>query len=127
MNLLDIIEEAMSGRGTPEDVEAAVRQYLGSTLHESFIDGAVREAEYQRTVWNDGNKGPAEWYWTLGYLASKVIHRDEPTDKRLHHVTAAAGLLANWHAFLIEHPDEQGHTRDDSAVLADEAKRVGEV
>ena len=96
----------------PDAVEKAVKTFLGTTEAHDFLLGAQREAEYQRTIWQDGNKGPAEWFWTLGYLASKVVHRDEPPERRQHHITAAAGLLANWHAFVAVNPTEQGHTRE---------------
>ncbi len=114
-DLDNVICDAWSGGR--QAVVDAVRGYLGSTLHADFMGGAIREAEYQRTIWNDANKGPAEWFWTLGYLASKVVHRDESPERQQHHITAAAGLLANWHAFVAANPDEDGHSRDDLAAV----------
>ncbi len=102
--------------GGPAAVEAAVLGLLGTAEAHDFITGSVREAEYQRTLWNDANKGPAEWFWTLGYLAAKVVHRDESPERQQHHITAAAGLLANWHAFVAANPDEDGHSRDSRAA-----------
>ncbi len=104
--------------GGPAAVEAAVLEFLGTTEALDFVAGSVREAEYQRTIWNDANKGPAEWFWTLGYLASKVVHRDESPERQQHHITAAAGLLANWHAFVAANPSEDGHSRDEPEVAS---------
>ena len=66
-----------------------------------FIEGARREAIHQRVRWgsdHDEGKTDADWFWLIGYLAGKALHKPE---KRLHHLVTTAAALANWHAFTL--------------------------
>lgn len=63
-----------------------------------FIVAVEREALHQRERWGangDEGKTPPDWFWLVGYLAGKALHKPE---KRLHHIITAAAALMNWHA-----------------------------
>jgi len=126
----DTMRLSASDKGTPENVirsllveaarmieerEDTIRGLYDSVdgAHpEDFIQGAIREAKWQQVHRNDQNKTDAEWFWTAGYLLSKVVHRQETPERRQHHITATAALLANWHRHIADNPDNQTHSRD---------------
>jgi hypothetical protein len=63
----------------------------------SFLDAVRLEAAHQRERWKaecDAGKTDADWYWLIGSLAGKAIHKPE---KRLHHIITAAAACLNWH------------------------------
>lgn len=64
-----------------------------------FFRGAEVEAAYQRQQWRDTDpeKSDPDWFWTLAYIAGKVLWPGISTEKKLHRIEAAAGMLANWH------------------------------
>jgi hypothetical protein len=66
-----------------------------------FAKGVQFEAVHQRARWgsdHDAGKTDADWFWLVGYLAGKALHKPE---KRLHHLITAAAALANWHAYTL--------------------------
>lgn len=80
-------------------------------LHE-FTKGAMLESIHQHMRWgksHDAYKTPADWFWTLSYLAGKALaaHIAGDTDKALHHTISSAGLLANWHARILKDKEQQ--------------------
>ena len=62
-----------------------------------FLRGALVEAAFQREAWptQDSKKSDADWFWTVGFILGKAVHQED--GDALHHIEAAAGLLANWH------------------------------
>jgi hypothetical protein len=84
--------------------EAAEAKLTTPELHD-FARGVVCEAAHQRDRWgaaHDAGKGPADWFWLLGYLGGKVLNalKAGDTDKALHHTISSAAALANWHAAI---------------------------
>jgi hypothetical protein len=69
-----------------------------------FWHGARVEAEYQRQQWKvtDPEKTDADWFWTLSYIAGKILWPGVSLEKKLHRIEAAAGMLYNWHEKLKE-------------------------
>lgn len=66
-----------------------------------FLKGVEIEATHQRERWgtdHDGGKSDADWFWLVGYLAGKALHKPE---KRLHHLITAAAALYNWHLYTL--------------------------
>jgi hypothetical protein len=66
-----------------------------------FIEGVRREAAHQRERWgseHDDGKTDADWFWLVGYLVGKALHKPE---KRLHHLITAAAALLNWHLYTL--------------------------
>lgn len=107
---------------------ARTQAYLGRILtaldtpdQEDFLAAAVTEAKYQRTRWTekDNAKSDSDWFWLIGYLVSKAMH--DVRGKRVHHLTAAAAALANWHAAAIARgeamPEERGDQADHTGRL----------
>ena len=87
-------------------------------LHD-FAQAVVLEAAHQRARWgsdHDAGKTPADWFWLIGYLAGKALHRAEQgegdPDKCLHHIITTAAVCANWHAAI-----EGTHTRMRPGIL----------
>lgn len=91
---------------------------------EDFLRAAVTEAQYQRTRWtaSDEAKTDSDWFWLAGYLLGKALH--DVRGKRVHHLTAAAAAIANWHAQAIargEHmPQDRGDQKDHAGRVVTE-------
>lgn len=82
-----------------EDAEK-YRQINTPEIH-NFIVAVEREALHQRERWNaehDAGKTDADWFWLIGYLAGKAIHKPE---KQLHHIITTAAACLNWHAHKL--------------------------
>jgi hypothetical protein len=65
---------------------------------DDFLEAVKLEAAHQRERWasdHDAGKTDADWFWLVGYLAGKAIHKPE---KQLHHIITTAAALLNWHA-----------------------------
>jgi hypothetical protein len=63
-----------------------------------FLRGALTEAAYQRQRRpDDAEKSDADWFWVAGFILGKAVHAGPDDPHALHHLEAAAGLLANWH------------------------------
>lgn len=63
-----------------------------------FLEAVKLEAVHQRGRWgaeHDSGKTDAAWFWLVGYLAGKALHKPE---KRVHHIITTAAALLNWHA-----------------------------
>lgn len=93
---------------------ARIKASLDTPAQEDFLTAAVTEARYQRTRWDDSTKTDSDWFWLVGYLVGKAFQ--DTRGKRVHHLTAAAAVLANWHAQAIERgetmPEERGDQTD---------------
>lgn len=89
---------------------------------DDFLTASATEAKYQRSRWTDSdtNKTDSDWFWLVGYLVSKAMH--DVRGKRVHHLTAAAAALANWHAAALERgehmPEERGNQADHTGRVA---------
>jgi hypothetical protein len=62
-----------------------------------FLEAVRLEAAHQRERWgteHDDGKTDADWFWLVGYLAGKAIHKPE---KQLHHIITTAAACLNWH------------------------------
>lgn len=63
-----------------------------------FLEAVRLEAAHQRERWgsdHDSGKTDAAWFWLVGYLAGKALHKPE---KQLHHIITTAAACLNWHA-----------------------------
>lgn len=63
-----------------------------------FVEAVKSEAAHQRERWSvehDAGKTDADWFWLIGYLAGKALHKPE---KQLHHIITTAAACLNWHA-----------------------------
>lgn len=63
-----------------------------------FLEAVHLEAIHQRERWGseyDTGKTDADWFWLVGYLAGKALHKPE---KQVHHIITTAAALLNWHA-----------------------------
>jgi hypothetical protein len=69
-----------------------------------FLRGALVEAAFQRQRWKatDPVKSDTDWFWTLSYIAGKILWPGISVEKKLHRIEAAAGMLANWHQAIKE-------------------------
>lgn len=98
---------AVSAKKSREAAVAAERANLLNTPEfANFRDGVVLEALHQRESWgseHDVGKGPADWFWLIGYLAQKAMMAGIAGDmeKALNHCVSTAAALANWHAQLL--------------------------
>lgn len=78
-----------------------MREQLDSPELQDFLAGVRLEAAHQRKRWGtdqDAGKTDADWFWLVGYLAGKAMHKPE---KRLHHLITAAAALFNWHFYTL--------------------------
>ena len=63
-----------------------------------FLEAVKLEAIHQRERWgneHDAGKTDADWFWLVGYLTGKALHKPE---KKVHHIITTAAALLNWHA-----------------------------
>lgn len=70
---------------------------INTPMTTKFLEAVPNEAAHQRQRWgleHDRKKDPADWFWTLGFLAGKALH--DVRGKRAHHIVAAGALLLNW-------------------------------
>ena len=72
----------------------------------SFDRAVPLEAAHQIERWgreHDAGKSPADWFWLLGWLASKAVHAAiaGKREKALHHVITTAAACRNWHRQLL--------------------------
>lgn len=83
-----------------QDARAEVARLgtLINTPHTYDFLVAVRlEAAHQRDRWAaeiEAGKTDADWFWLIGHLAGKAIHKPE---KLLHHIVTTAAACLNWH------------------------------
>ena len=70
---------------------------------DDFLAAVQNEALHQRERWqneHDAGKTDADWFWLIGYLAGKALHKPE---KMLHHIITTAAACLNWHAARTGH------------------------
>ena len=75
----------------------SLRALISTPKTEDFIEAIKIEAAHQikrSGVEHDGGKTDADWFWLVGYLAGKAIHKPE---KKLHHIITTAAACLNWH------------------------------
>ena len=78
---------------------------LSTPETQDFLAGVAFEAAHQRERWgspHDEGKSDADWFWLVGYLAGKALHKPA---KRLHHLITAAAALMNWHLYTLGKTD----------------------
>jgi hypothetical protein len=89
------------------ELEGACRGYrerldsINTPEIQDFIVAVENEAKHQRIRWeasHDSGKTDADWFWLIGYLAGKALHKPE---KQLHHIITTAAACLNWHAAKI--------------------------
>jgi hypothetical protein len=84
----------------------------------SFLEAVRLEAAHQRERWaaqHDAGKTDADWFWLVGYLAGKAIHKPE---KQLHHIITTAAACLNWHmARTVGNDMRPGTFQSTSGVL----------
>lgn len=81
--------------------DAAKYRAINTPEIHDFIVAVEREALHQRERWaadHDAGKADADWFWLIGYLAGKALHKPE---KRLHHIITTAAACLNWHAAAL--------------------------
>lgn len=96
------------------DLESRIKELelkINTPETKDFIKGVQLEATHQRERWtedHDKEKNDADWFWTLGYLAAKTIHKDcDDLDKFNHWIITCAALCANWHYYKNKDLDDK--------------------
>jgi len=96
--LSDTIDAALRRAKAAGDAEIArLKAELNTPEVVDFVKAVNLEAAHQRERWgseHDSSKTDADWFWLVGYLVGKALHKPE---KRLHHLITAGAALANWH------------------------------
>jgi hypothetical protein len=110
-HMSDWIDRALAAEQELEEI----KKLLDTPDQENFLAAAVAEAKYQRLTWHktDEEKTDSDWFWLIGYLTSKAMH--DVRGKRVHHLTAAAAAMANWHAAAIARGENMPEERGDQA------------
>lgn len=81
--------------------DAAAYSAINTPEIHDFIVAIQREALHQRERWasdHDAGKTDADWFWLIGHLAGKALHK---ADKKLHHIITTAAACLNWHAHAL--------------------------
>lgn len=95
-----IVDLGMENARLKEEV-ARLTALLNTPEVLDFAKAVNLEAAHQRERWgtdHDAGKTDEDWFWLVGYLAGKALHKPE---KRLHHLIACAAALANWHLYTV--------------------------
>lgn len=77
-----------------------LRNLINTPKVDDFLEAVRIEAAHQCERWgvdHDAGKADADWFWLVGYLAGKALHKPE---KRLHHIITTAAACLNWHAYV---------------------------
>jgi|ERR1051325_1345761 hypothetical protein len=79
---------------------------INTPQSDDFLRAVSTEAEHQRQRWgsdHDQGKAPADWFWLVGYLAGKALHKHADGDigKAEHHIITTAAACANWHRAMF--------------------------
>lgn len=84
-----------------------------------FLKAVEREALHQRDRWgveHDAGKADSDWFWLIGFLAGKALHKPE---KMLHHIITTAAACLNWHAARVSaHTAMRPGISGEGAVMA---------
>lgn len=118
--MIESLEEKSTGR---EDIHhfieenSKLKAMLNSPEVLNFLEGVRREVAHQREKWGaiaDRDKSAENWFWLVGYLASKALraHIEGHKEKALHHTISAAAALANWHDFILHDRSGRGVAQD---------------
>lgn len=89
-------------RLTAAEQRNAELEALLDTPHTSdWFEGVNLEAGHQIKRWgseHDAGKGPADWFWLIGYLAQKAMGAQMlgDTEKAKHHTISTGAALLNW-------------------------------
>lgn len=125
-HVANIIRDAWPHRMSRAAAETIDRYYMGlldTPDQDEFLTASKLEAKYQVMTWHaeDQSKTDSDWFWLVGYLVGKAFH--DIRGKRVHHLTAAAAALANWHAAAKARgetmPEERGDQKDHTGRLSD--------
>ncbi|HEY0915401.1 MAG TPA: hypothetical protein VGE22_11065 [Solimonas sp.] len=87
-----------------------------------FLKAVENEALHQRDRWGadgDAGKADADWFWLIGYLAGKALHKPE---KVLHHIITTAAACLNWHAAKLGVHNRMRPGHEDGIYSAGTAK-----
>jgi hypothetical protein len=102
MGNLQVENGELQQRLTAAEQRNAELEALLDTPHTSdWFEGVKLEAGHQIKRWgseHDAGKGPADWFWLIGYLAQKamgaqMLGNDE---KAKHHTISTGAALLNW-------------------------------
>lgn len=93
---------------------------------DQFLRGTHLEAVHQVERWgtaHDRAKRPADWFWLVGYLAGKALHKqlEGDTEKARHHCISTAAALYNWHSAISGHDTRMCPGSSDVAQIVDAA------
>jgi hypothetical protein len=96
------VYDFMEGRAlAAEESLAQLRAQINTPHTQEFLVAVEMEAIHQRERWpadQDTEKTDADWFWLVGYLAGKALHKPE---KQLHHIITTAAACLNWHRMKI--------------------------
>lgn len=114
------LEQARSAR----DQLAAL---IDSPEIEDFLLGTKLEAAHQKRRWgaaHDRSKSAENWFWLVGYLASKALRAAIAGDKTKgrHHCISTAAALYQWHQAITSDTSGAGVGKD-ADLTPDEAGR----
>lgn len=92
----DTVEALERENKALRDEIARLSSLINTPGTDDFFESVRLEAAHQIERWgtdHDAGKGPADWFWTLGYLSGKAMHFP---NKRMHHIISSAAMLLNW-------------------------------
>lgn len=112
---------------TAAEQRNAELEALLDTPHTSdWFEGVKFEAGHQIKRWgseHDAGKGPADWFWLIGYLAQKAMGAQMlgDTEKAKHHTVSTGAALLNWFRAITGDSNAMRPGIDDSALKPNES------
>lgn len=95
---VELFDECRKLKYEVETLRQQWNQAVNSPHTADFLESVRLEALHQRERWgveHDAGKEDSDWFWLIGYLAGKALHKPE---KQLHHIITTAAACLNWHA-----------------------------
>lgn len=105
-------------------------QLVNTPETEGFLKGVRLEAAHQVARWGDAHdrsKSAENWFWLVGYLASKALRAAIIGDrnKALHHTISSAAALFNWHRAIRRDTSGAGVGQDADLETLNEGDQHG--
>lgn len=114
--------DAQRLRADTAEAEVKRLEALLNTPHTAdWFEGVKLEAGHQIRRWSSGHdagKGPADWFWLIGYLAQKAMTSEMlgNEEKAKHHTISTGAALLNWFRAITGDSNAMRPGIDDAAL-----------
>jgi hypothetical protein len=117
-NIITVQEQRLADA---ERRNAELEAMLDTPHTDEWFEGVKLEAGHQIKRWgseHDAGKGPADWFWLIGYLAQKAMTSQMlgNEEKAKHHTISTGAALLNWFRAITGESNAMRPGIDDTAL-----------